>query len=188
MSVTTTELIKTVSIGKGKGVKNLIEVNVRDAVVESTTSGIFLNHDFASSATSDDPYGLRLISMEMNIEAYTLSSSDYYFSAAMSIGTKEVAGSSSDPRNYTNDGFFDRLVSGEHYATQVKNEIPGQFMMRKEPREDLSRIIVLNDIKLGAYFIAAGAGGVTINRQYVFEKVKLSKNEYMEKLVRNINC
>lgn len=175
----------TYTIGKGSKKKDLIVIGQTDDIPSADTStlGVFLSEKYDTGASTDDPFGIRLVSMEFNIGDNSVFSAVRYVNATMSVTSRMVGTTTSGGRNL---GQKETLFAfGTPADTAMRNTIADNGYYRQEYREDYTRMIVLSEMYLNFSFFSP-TNDFKVSRRWTFEKVKLTKNEYLEKIVRNL--
>jgi hypothetical protein len=170
--------VTSMTIGKGAKKRDLIMVGIRHDFTSKSPTVEYFDYEYDSGASSDDPFGLRVESIRV------LVAGDYNASATKEFGmnlgiSKDAIVSSNQPADASNGGMFHNVSLADALSNGFAD------IAEKSVYDFNGRIITTPKVHIG-YDLSAETVNLDVNIFVTFEKVKLTKNEYLEKLVRNI--
>lgn len=175
-------------IGKGTKKRELFDIRLAyesyDAD-EIINDGGFDVYTFNTGATLDTPFAMRLLQMEITCGSYTANSAVTYATGTAWVGAEEFT-----PTNgkCAKIAAYGNVVERTGFYREYMEASTGQHgvVLHKEHFDEAkTRVIAVPDIQLGigAYSQdVAGDNHLDWGFRFVFEKVKMTKAEYMEKL------
>lgn len=176
----------TMTTGKGSKKRDLVIMNYSHSIAHADLLPALGNHitkKYSPGSSTDTPFGLRPVSMELTLVRATAVSNNYGV-AVMSVSSHEVTTS-------LNSGLLSGVgIYEANFVTDPGGLFPNEMMTMKNERRvfdpDTTRILTMPELYLSASVFCEDGADVWVSQRYVFEKIKLTKNEYMEKLIRNI--
>ncbi len=194
MTLPSSKFESTTTVGKGKNKKDIVEVVFAYNVVVDTQQGANDGSNeqylFNTGSSIDNPYGLMLRRMEMSISQRDATDFQTAVAANMYV-TDDLA----DDFGYY--GVDERLHKVDNVLSRPRFVFVtnvGQVLqsVRNYTSEDFRKIFVGNELALNtSQTVSAGTGEasgteIIFLHKYVFEKVKLTKNEYLETLATRV--
>lgn len=186
MALNTTVTKETITIGKGRTKKDLVIVHVEnDIVSENIRGGAHMKASFETGASSDDTFGLRLVSMQGMFRSDSVfAASDTGVALGLSVGLVSASDDETGVPALNNQKVLSSVSSDPVVIpTNCRALVP----VYAEFVPDNTRIVVLKDVHLDCYASATPATlNAKFNARFVFEKVSVTKQEYLDKMIRNI--
>jgi len=173
--------VESLTIGKGAKKEELVIISMTDEWSGISPSSVGNDYEHDTGASSDNPFGLVLVSLSAVVAGSATSTGTVNNVKCVFGATTDVI----DPASHislldnVNSGVIDSVLMSK----QLSNSMADAQGSYQESRNN--KIIVMPKIHVG-YVLSSSVSSVNLYMKAVFKKVKLTKNEYLEKLVRNI--
>lgn len=185
MTVSITSYKEVYGIGKARSKKEIVRQGLQYFVPAADTSvnGIHLSHELVTGSSSDDTFGLRIVDIDVVVTTDGAPGSQKFIGMGVVVSTK--AAESFDDIVHLGDR--EEIVDGVHSQGMIlRNTAQDVNSMRKEFNPEYSRILVGPRLYINTGFSSQGVEDYEIGIRVRFEKVSVTKQEYLDKLLRDL--
>ena len=184
--ISKTEVKEYITVGTGRNKKDLIHVHLKHDIPagDADPLGLHLKHATETGSTSDDTFGLKLVSLQATATCKTVALATRSMGFAVAVGTV----STSDEETAAYAIHNPKVISVIGHSEPMRNDMncrqPVYLGQKFDP--DYQRVFVLPEVQVSTFFSAQNTEGWVLSVRATFEKVKVTKQEYLEKMLRNI--
>lgn len=185
MAISITSYKEVYGIGKARTKKEIVKQGIQYLIPAADTSvnGIFMSQELVTGSSSDDTFGLRLVDIEVVATTDGAPGSQKYLGLGVVVATK-AAESFND---IVHIGDREEIVDGVHSQGMIlRNTAQDVYSMRREYDQEFSRILVGPRLYVNTGFSSQGVEDYEIGIRVRFEKVSVTKQEYLDKLLRDL--